>query len=180
MSSYNLHEQLQSTADAFQVDLFHLERIVSILDAPTSYGIRLEFLDIEMSKEEQIAFIADRDKLFQQIQYQFDRIVDQFEKFPAMPNIPLAEIEQFRRILNSISGYGAAFAVGGHIHHLQVPLEELQEFARLLNQIAGPGTALGFGPHVYHLRVPVDELHEYEQTLDRIIEKLEKMRALTP
>lgn len=41
------------------VDLFHLERVSSILDSPQCYGIRLEFLDIEMTKEEQLAFMAN-------------------------------------------------------------------------------------------------------------------------
>lgn len=40
------------------LDLFHLERIAHILDSPQCYGIRLEFLDIEMNKEEQLAFLA--------------------------------------------------------------------------------------------------------------------------
>lgn len=43
---------------SIEVDLFHLERIRLLLDQPRCYGIRLQFLDIEMSKEDQIAFIA--------------------------------------------------------------------------------------------------------------------------
>jgi hypothetical protein len=43
------------------LELYHLERIASILDSPQSYGVRLEFLDIDMTKEEQLAFIAARD-----------------------------------------------------------------------------------------------------------------------
>jgi hypothetical protein len=45
-------------ARGVRLDLFHLERIAQILDSPPCYGIRLEFLDIEMSKEEQLAFLA--------------------------------------------------------------------------------------------------------------------------
>jgi hypothetical protein len=44
-----------------RVEIFHLERIASILDSPQCYGIRLEFLDIDMTKEEQLAFLAQRD-----------------------------------------------------------------------------------------------------------------------
>ena len=32
-------------------DIYHLERIASSLDAPRGYGLRLEFLSIEMTKE---------------------------------------------------------------------------------------------------------------------------------
>ena len=39
------------------VDIFHLERIGALLNTPQCYGIRLEFLDVGMTKEEQVAFI---------------------------------------------------------------------------------------------------------------------------
>lgn len=55
-------KDLTACASDIQVELFHLERITSILDSPACYGIRLEFLDIEMTKEEQLAYIAHRDK----------------------------------------------------------------------------------------------------------------------
>lgn len=50
-------EQLINKANPIQLDLYHLERIASILDFPICYGIRLEYLDIEMTKEEQVAFM---------------------------------------------------------------------------------------------------------------------------
>lgn len=43
------------------VDIYHLERIASLLDSPPCYGLRLEFLDIEMTKEEQLSYMAARD-----------------------------------------------------------------------------------------------------------------------
>ncbi|MDI3090375.1 hypothetical protein QJ133_04240 [Priestia megaterium] len=49
------------------IDIFHLERIVGILNSPVNYGVRLEFLDIEITIEEQLAFFAERDKKYQQI-----------------------------------------------------------------------------------------------------------------
>jgi len=44
------------------VQIYHLERIASLLNTPSFYGIRMEFLDIEMSKEEQLSFFADQDQ----------------------------------------------------------------------------------------------------------------------
>jgi hypothetical protein len=44
--------------EGIEIDIFHLERIASILDRPRCYGIRLEFLDIEMTREEQVSFMA--------------------------------------------------------------------------------------------------------------------------
>jgi hypothetical protein len=40
------------------VEIYHLERIANILNSPQNYGSRLEFLDIEMTKEEQVAFFS--------------------------------------------------------------------------------------------------------------------------
>ena len=42
-----------------KIEIHHLERIATILNTPKNYGVRLEFLDIEMTKEEQLAFFAN-------------------------------------------------------------------------------------------------------------------------
>ncbi|MEU0509276.1 Fic family protein [Amycolatopsis sp. NPDC006125] len=39
-------------------EIFHLERIRSILDSPRGYGLRLEYLNRKMSTEEQVAFFS--------------------------------------------------------------------------------------------------------------------------
>jgi len=44
------------------IEIFHLERITHILDTPKNYGLRLEFLDIELTKEEQLSYFASRDQ----------------------------------------------------------------------------------------------------------------------
>lgn len=49
-------EQLQSLAGEIEVEIFHLERIRELLDSPKGCGIRLEYLRIPMSEEEQWAF----------------------------------------------------------------------------------------------------------------------------
>ena len=51
-------EDLIEESSSVQSDLFHLERISHILDQPVCYGLRLEYLDIEMTKEEQLSFMA--------------------------------------------------------------------------------------------------------------------------
>lgn len=52
----------------FEVGILHLERISTLLGSPRYYGIRLEFLDIEMTKEEQLAFLAARDESLASLQ----------------------------------------------------------------------------------------------------------------
>ncbi|GAB2956104.1 Fic family protein [Amycolatopsis acidiphila] len=39
-------------------EIFHLERIRSVLDSPRGYGLRLDYLDREMNVEEQVAFFS--------------------------------------------------------------------------------------------------------------------------
>ena len=44
--------------------IYHLERLRAILDGPAGYGVRLEFLDIEMAREEQLSFFSKWDQSF--------------------------------------------------------------------------------------------------------------------
>jgi hypothetical protein len=50
---------LKKLAGDASVEIFHLERINRILDSPQCYGIRLEYLDIDVSKEELSALLAE-------------------------------------------------------------------------------------------------------------------------
>lgn len=51
-------EDLENKKNKCEIEIYHLERITTILNSPACYGIRLEFLDIEMTKEEQLSFIV--------------------------------------------------------------------------------------------------------------------------
>ncbi len=55
-----ISERLELTAlaknDAESIELYHLERLRSVLDSPVGCGLRLEYLRIAMTSEEQIAF----------------------------------------------------------------------------------------------------------------------------
>lgn len=50
--------ELTNSLGNVPVEIYHLERIAQILDSPPAYGVRLEFLDIPMSKEDQVSFFA--------------------------------------------------------------------------------------------------------------------------
>lgn len=47
---------LQSLVETPNVEIYHLERVAQILDSPRAYGVRLEFLGVSMSPEEQVSF----------------------------------------------------------------------------------------------------------------------------
>lgn len=57
-------------------DIYHLERLVVILNDPIMYGARLKFLEIEISKEEELAYLeAANKKQFEAIQKRLDDLL---------------------------------------------------------------------------------------------------------
>lgn len=65
---------LTEIAPEVDVQIYHLERIASLLNTPSFYGIRMEFLDIEMSKEEQLSFFADNEQRLARIESTLDQV----------------------------------------------------------------------------------------------------------
>lgn len=63
------------------VQIYHLERIATLLNSPTNYGIRMEFLDIEMSKEEQLAFFANQSQKISDIEASLERLTIGLEEY---------------------------------------------------------------------------------------------------
>lgn len=61
-------EDLETLATPLECEIYHLERVASCLDTPRGYGLRLEFLSIDMTREEQISYFNDRDKMLLEIQ----------------------------------------------------------------------------------------------------------------
>ncbi len=59
--------EFESLAKPLPCDLYHLEKIALALDTPRNYGLRLEFLSIEMTKEEQISFFNERDQMLGEV-----------------------------------------------------------------------------------------------------------------
>lgn len=54
-------KELRDSVPDYLVEIYHLERLSQLFHLPLNYGIRLEFLQIEMSQEETMAFLAQRD-----------------------------------------------------------------------------------------------------------------------
>ncbi|GIW50767.1 MAG: hypothetical protein KatS3mg081_0122 [Gemmatimonadales bacterium] len=77
--------QLLDDAAPLQTDLFHLERLASILNSPANYGIRLEFLDIEMTKEEQVAYMALMDQDLRRVNEELLGVVKALKRGGSMP-----------------------------------------------------------------------------------------------
>jgi hypothetical protein len=82
---------LRTSGAPHSVEVFHLERIASILDSPQCYGIRLEFLDIEMTKEEQLAVFAQHDMVLSEMKLTLDALLESsnHKRGKANPDMPI-------------------------------------------------------------------------------------------
>jgi ribosomal protein S27E len=72
--------KLEDSAQPIVADIYHLERIASCLDTPKGYGLRLEFLSIEMTKEEQVSFFNDRDQILYEIRNNVASLIEKRSK----------------------------------------------------------------------------------------------------
>lgn len=67
-------KELVELDSEIDVQLYHLERISTLLNSPTYYGIRMEFLEIEMSKEEQVSFFAKQNQKISTIEDMLEKL----------------------------------------------------------------------------------------------------------
>ncbi len=74
-------QELRKLGKPKTIEIYHLERIAGILDAPANYGIRLEFLDIELTKEEQLSFFASRDKTISHLSNKLETLMIDYSTF---------------------------------------------------------------------------------------------------
>lgn len=166
-------EELKKIEDEIEIDIYHLERISQALNSPPCYGARLEFLDIDMTKEEQISFISSRDEVLHEINDRINEVIKESKN-----NIPTEELREFQNILNQITGFShtsyvsvAGLSEQGHVSKLQVPLDELKEFKNILQSIAGSNiyTRAIFGDPISRLHVPLSQLKEFKEILTSIV-----------
>ncbi len=74
-------QELKKLGKPSTIEIYHLERVAGILDTPANYGIRLEFLDIELTKEEQLSFFASRDKTIFQLNDKLEALMIDYSTF---------------------------------------------------------------------------------------------------
>lgn len=96
--SLSQRRELMSVDHGQKTEIFHLERLAAVLDNPSNYGVRLEFLDIAMTSEEQLAYFAERDKRFLDLVERMEQFVQGQRDLPfegrSEANI-LAAIDEF-------------------------------------------------------------------------------------
>lgn len=77
-------KKLTSCTSKNKSEIYHLERLVHLLNCPDNYGVRLEFLDIEMTKEEQLSYYVQRDKRFSRINENIENFMADYKSFKEM------------------------------------------------------------------------------------------------
>lgn len=95
--------------------LYHLERLRALLDSPSGYGARLEFLDIGMSREEQLSFFSQWNRSFsdqlqahglmiiREISKKIDALAGTTEKFGIQVQEMSNVVQQTRSLVASVS-----------------------------------------------------------------------------
>jgi len=167
--------KLKKQFNEINVEIFHLERVASILNSPIGYGVRLEFLDIELSKTEQLSYFAHKDKEIQLIQNNLSDLLIFLNEKGSVSNISTEKLKDFKETLETIVGdKNSLFAYGNSmIDRLQVPLTELKEFQDLLSDLTGSDGGWLFSSPILspiqRLGVPLKELEEFKDLLYEII-----------
>jgi hypothetical protein len=97
----NKREKLIESAPVENVEIYHLERIARILDTPTNYGTRLEFLDVEMTKEEQVAFFGTVTEEICELRNQVNLLPELLSNAKPLSNLA-AKMEKVEKAINDV------------------------------------------------------------------------------
>lgn len=167
--------KIKKAGKSATVEIYHLERIASILNSPIGYGVRLEFLDIELSKTEQLSYFAHKDNEYKAIQSNLSDLLGVLNQTGSLPNISTDKLKEFKETLETIVGDRNSIFVYGNsmIDRLHVPLKELKEFQEVLSDLTGADgswlvSSFGLAP-LQKLHVPVQALEDFRDILYDIV-----------
>lgn len=166
-------KKIKDVSKNINTEIYHLERIASILNSPIGYGARLEFLDIELDRTEQLSYFAHKDKEYALIQNKLNDILQALNDSESIKHLSAQTLNEYRTTLETIVGSPSSFFLYGNslIDRLHVPLSDLQEYQRILADITGLGIVSGImwtGAPVNKLEVPLEDLKEYQRILSDI------------
>lgn len=155
-------EKLADQAANRTVEILHHERLLWLLDDPRGFAFRLEYLEIPMSKEDQVSFFTMVTEMVTKTHQLQDKLIsalsqtsiaDLLTDDPLKKTVPLADLERFQQILNEITATDTSLDFlspvscvdylgtshdthsSGRIDRLRVPIEEMREFKQLLDDI---------------------------------------------
>lgn len=168
--SISQRKKLISISKNEHIQIYHNEKISLILNSPSGYGLRLEYLDIELSKTEQLSYFAEKDKEAKVLRDKLSEILNFLKAIPSIPSIPNERISEFKNTLEYIVGTNPfSFYGNSMIDRLRVPLNELLEFEKKLLSLTGDGYIYSYNNPIQRLRVPLDELEKFQTLLFKIV-----------
>jgi hypothetical protein len=91
-------KDLEESSNLEDIRIYHLERIADILNSPQMYGVRLEFLEIEMTKEEQISFFSTNNKRLLSIEEKVNLLYERIGKNEEYEDIFNTQDEEIRTL----------------------------------------------------------------------------------
>jgi len=87
----------------FEVEVYHLERIAHLLNCPENYGVRLEFLDIEMTKEEQLSYFVRKDNELHRLCDMVESLVSDYKNYKKSTEVDEFETRSEDEVANAIN-----------------------------------------------------------------------------
>lgn len=106
-------ERTKLSKQKHEVIIYHAERVCGILDSPKGYGIRLEYLEIELTKAEQLSFLNAQVNLkeeFRDMRKTLDKLLkvttkmagEVYEKdkyqYDALTSVPISGLQYSSRL----------------------------------------------------------------------------------
>ena len=164
-------EKLVALNSRGATEIYHLERLVHLLNSPICYGVRLEFLEIELTRAEQLSYFTERDKNMHTLNATVEELNKLIKSFSKQKEIPVSELQNFKSTLDGIIGNNnfATFFGSAPIDKLRVPIKELTEFKNLLDDLVGGDYFIGGVSPINKLQIPISQLKEFKSLLESIV-----------
>ena len=90
-------KELSEINKDIDIDIYHLERISNYLNTPKAYGIRMEFLDIDMTKEEQLSYFESYGRKIERIEKTINDLSVNLQTYKSINNT-IDEDSEFRKM----------------------------------------------------------------------------------
>jgi hypothetical protein len=161
--------ELESHDKSVSMEIYHRERLATLLNSPLGYGVRLDFLQIAMTLEEQVSYFRVRDEQLLEMNAKIDRLAEFLSTVNVGGGLSVTQAETFRQLLYEMVGPQISLIGTAPIDRLKVPLFEIQEFKRVLEELVGSGLLPLWPATITRLRIPLKELREFDALLKHIV-----------
>jgi len=181
-------KSLKKVSSVDDVEIYHLEQITHILDSQENYGVRLQFLGIKMTKEEQLAFFATMKNEVSDLRKYIVKLSSNIKE----SNYSESFIEELDHIENRMTSISMMLPMSNLSYSIKDISTELDLLDNRLNDFFILDPIYSLSNRIEELMIKIStvesnllslstyNINEYEQTLDRIIEKLNYIQRVDP